>query len=226
MGKTLYRVRELSDVFVDACLRNEAGELMFLSVFGRDGALQQFLAAFSLPANNGGLDQFHLVECHHDETTGVIEERNAGLVGVQNPDRLTKLTGRLPKDNLFGNLVHTWIYDPVLTKPDRANRQAWIMDSAPFTKTNRPIILERIWDAYKLLSPVPLRDDWKEVVLRATHESCVTLLHQTQNPPIGQICAARIHLPESFGDTISRMVKARIIGLNNEAALYLQTLAA
>jgi hypothetical protein len=36
----LFKIKEVSDLMVDACLRNEAGELMFLSIYGRDTGLQ------------------------------------------------------------------------------------------------------------------------------------------------------------------------------------------
>ena len=42
----LYAVRECSDVFVDAALRDDSGELLFLSIYGRDTALLHFFAAF------------------------------------------------------------------------------------------------------------------------------------------------------------------------------------
>ncbi len=101
----MYRIKEMSDVFVDACIRTETGELMFLSCYGRDTAIQQFLAAFSLGPQEGGLLQFTLLD----------NPPKAHLVRIGAHERLTKLTGRLPKANLFGNLTHTWIYDPALT---------------------------------------------------------------------------------------------------------------
>ena len=43
----LFKLRELSDLFADACVRDEAGQLMFLSLYGRDTAIQQLLARLS-----------------------------------------------------------------------------------------------------------------------------------------------------------------------------------
>ena len=39
----MFRIKELGDVFVDACVRDQAGQLMFLSCYGRDGALHPSL---------------------------------------------------------------------------------------------------------------------------------------------------------------------------------------
>ena len=85
-------------------MRNEAGQLLFLSVFGRDTSIQQLLASFALGAKEGGLTQFKL------QRPGAGDE----LVLIGDAGRLEKLTGRLPRQNLFGNLTHAWIFDPAL----------------------------------------------------------------------------------------------------------------
>jgi hypothetical protein len=113
----LFKLRELSDLYADACVRDESGQLMFLSLYGRDTAIQQLLAAFTLKVSEGGFDSFHL-----QDPAG-----ESHRVHVGNADRLEKFTGKLPRDNLFGNLVHLWLYDPALTRPDRSNRVAWVL---------------------------------------------------------------------------------------------------
>ena len=158
----------VGDVIADACVRDESGKLMFLSLYGRDTAIQQLLAAFTLKETNGGISEFRLSTVT-DDGVQTIER-----VEVGDPDRLTKFNGRLPKENLFGNLVHTWIYDEVLLKPDRSNKTAWLMLDEPFTTSSRPRLIQGIWSLYKTLSPVPLLDGWSEVVLRATQGECVS----------------------------------------------------
>ena len=113
----LFKLRELSDLYADACVRDESGQLMFLSLYGRDTAIQQLLAAFTLKVREGGLNSFHLQD----------PDGQAQVVHVGNADRLEKFTGKLPRDNLFGNLVHVWLYDPALIRPDRSNRVAWVL---------------------------------------------------------------------------------------------------
>jgi hypothetical protein len=79
----LFGVRELSDVFVDACLRDESGSLLMLSCYGRDTALQQLFAAFSLPASQGGLDALSLI--------GSDGRRES--VSIERPEALKKVSG-------------------------------------------------------------------------------------------------------------------------------------
>jgi hypothetical protein len=212
----LYKISELSDLYADACIRDEYGELMFLSLYGRDTAIQQLLAAFSLKEGYGGLSGFRLTPANDGD--GHAAEQ----VHVRSPDRLTKFSGRLPKENLFGNLVHTWIYDEALLKPDRSNKSAWLMLDEPFTQEARPRLLDGIWSLYKILSPVPLLDGWKEVVIRATQAQCVRFMEDGAYPPIGNVTAARVTLNDTFADDVSRMIQAHMIGLDGEETVYLE----
>ena len=212
----LYKISELSDLYADACIRDESGELMFLSLYGRDTAIQQLFAAFTLKESCGGMSGFRLTPVNDADGCSVEQ------VHVRSPDRLTKFSGRLPKDNLFGNLVHTWIYDAALLKPDRSTKTAWFMLDESFTPEARPRLLQGIWSLYKTLSPVPLLDSWRDVVIRATHAECVSFLEDSDHPPIGKVTAAKVMLTESFSDDVSRMVQAGMIGLNGEEEAYLE----
>ncbi len=215
----MYRIKEIADVFVDACIRTESGDLMFLSCYGRDTALQQFLASFSLSPQEGGLLQFTLVD---DDAPA-----RGYMVHVGAHERLTKLTGRLPRANLFGNLAHMWIHDPVLATPDRSNRTGWVLADRPFTEPGvREEVLAGVWSLYRTLSPLPLLDDWREVVLRATKKDCLTLLDNTDYPPLGSVTAVKVSLPEDFPELISRMVKSRMIGIASESTACLAANAA
>lgn len=198
----LYKLRELSDLFADACVRDEAGQLMFLSLYGRDTAIQQLLAAFTLKVGEGGLDSFHL-----QDPAGEVH-----LVHVGNVDRLEKFTGKLPRGNLFGNLVHLWLYDPSLIRPDRSNRVAWVLvDGVDAPSDQAEAIRTRVWGLYKLLSPVPLLDTWSQAVLSRTGNEVVTLMAETPYPPLGRIAAARISLSDHFPEIVSGMVKAGVL---------------
>lgn len=57
----LMQVDEAPELFADAVLVDAADNLLFLSLWGRDTALQEFLARLSLPSHEGGLDSFFYV---------------------------------------------------------------------------------------------------------------------------------------------------------------------
>lgn len=206
----LYKVIELADLFVDACLRNESGELMFLSVYGRDTAVQQFKATMQLKPSSGGISSFTLraydrsSELHHS-------------VQVGNPDRFAVYSGRFPKDNLFGNLTQLWIYDPVLIKPDKAIKTGWVILNQPWDDESvREQLLAALWQLYKTLSPLPLLDGWQQSIMHSNNELCVTWLMSSKYPPLGNISAAKLTLDSEFSEIISSMVKSGIIGISGE----------
>src|SRR3546814_6010120 len=58
---TLYRIDECPDVMADACVGDDQGNLVFLSIWARDTAVQQFLARLTLGRDEQGLDQFHVI---------------------------------------------------------------------------------------------------------------------------------------------------------------------
>ena len=205
----LYRFELLSDVFVDACLRDASGKLMFLSCYGRDTSIQQMFSAFTLPQSQGGLDTFQLRD------TGGNGRRHS--VDVGDAERLGKHTGRLPRDNLFGNLVHAWVYDLRLQQADYANRVAWLMDRKETLVGDR--LGQRLWDVYRQLSPVPLLDHWREPLMNATSSEYVTPFNeQSTYEPLGDIAAYRVQLEDSFLDTVSALVKSRVLTLTDKTA--------
>ena len=60
----LYRIEECPDLMADGCVGDERGNLVFLSVWARDTAIQQFLARLTLGPDEKGLDQFHVITEH------------------------------------------------------------------------------------------------------------------------------------------------------------------
>jgi hypothetical protein len=198
---SLFRFELLSEVYVDACLRDDSGKLLFMSCFGRDTSMQQMFAAFTLPPSSGGLATFNL--------RGSDNRRHA--VDVGDADRLGKHTGRL-SSSLFGQLVHTWVFDKQLQELDHANRTAWLLDRR--TVLTGACVDTRIWDICKALSPVPLLDHWQIPLLDAIREDSITAFDQTAiYPPLGDIVAYRIHLQDSFLERVSAMVKSHVLTL-------------
>ena len=144
----MYKIKEIQDLFADAFVVDE-GSLVFVSMYGRDTAIQQLFASFSLPIQNGGLDRITF------EADGDTYEPVVGL--IKDHSKLEKFTGRLPRENLFGNLSHVWIFDSNCVAPDRVTQSAWI-----FSKDGESLesIERRCWEITNLLSTVPLLDSW------------------------------------------------------------------
>lgn len=196
----MFQVKEVSDIFADACVRDDAGNLLFVSLYGRDGALLQLFSAFTLKRDQGGLDGFTLLdemgECHSIGVTGV--------------DRLEKLSGRLPKANLFGNLAHTWLYDVRLVKRDYVNRIAWVINEVQNTDTASidQQLREQAWLVMKDLSPIPLLDHWQSTILALTGDQVIQPLAATLYPPIGRVTGFRLELNDTFISTVSDAVRS------------------
>lgn len=202
----LYPVKELQDIFVDACVRAPDGELAFISVFGRDGAVQQLYASLHLGIQEGGIRQITLL----DPDTG----QTLAAVPVGDPRRLDKYSGRLPKDNLFGNLVHTWIYDEALLNPSKATGSAWLLIDRETQAHDLGSLEARTWSLIEQLSPLPLLPHWRALVLGTLGERLVNNLDQTPHAPIGRIHASWIVLPDSFAEAISGFVHNGSLGLD------------
>jgi hypothetical protein len=60
-AKPLYRIDECPDLMADGCVGDENGNLVFLSIWARDTAVQEFLARLTLGRDEQGLDQFHVI---------------------------------------------------------------------------------------------------------------------------------------------------------------------
>lgn len=204
---SLYRIQEVSDLFVDACVRGEDGRLLLLSIYGRDGAILEFFAAFTLRHDQGGLTGFTLLS----------DDGRPNSVYVQDANRLQKLTGRLPRANVFGNLVHAYLYDGSLSSPDKANRTAWGIYptvDADGRAIAEDIIHNSVWQQIKDLSPVPLLDDWRQSIMEMEGDPIVRWLKDTLHPPLGHVEACRIELKPSFLDRISHAVRRRVLRLS------------
>lgn len=223
----LWGIREFSDVFLDALVRNEAGQLMFASLYGRDTAIQQLLAAFSLPVTSGGVDRITLkpVEAPPrlgDGVAGVVPlypespagEDHRGIAFIGDASRLTKLAGKLPRRSLFGPVSHVFIYDPQVIDPDTANGRAWVLTFGNEGQDH----LQSVWAMIQRISPVPLVDAWMEPVLTALGEKIITDLNATTWPALGPIQASLIDLGDDFTQAISLLVKNRVLTRQADAS--------
>lgn len=203
----MFRVQEVGDLFVDVCVREpDTGALRFLSVYGRDGALLKFFASFTLPKEQGGLAEF------------TLQDRDGGCskVEVPEPSRLDKLTGKLPRGNLFGNLAQAWLFDRSLKQPDRANATAWGLypqQGPDGRELAAGEIQDRLWQQVRDLSPVPLANEWRAAVMGLAIVPFVRWLRPDTcpYPPLGPIQACRIELGTPFIKAVSGLVRDGVL---------------
>lgn len=202
----MYLVETCAQVYVDSCVRNEAGTLVFMSVFGRDTGIKELLARMQLEKGPQALREIKLKGC------GTLEGEKH-LVTVNNPNELEKLTGRLPKC-LYGNLTHAWIFDPAITTPDKGAMQAWILEPMQSDQVAKKMRVDlRIWQTITYLASIPLLAHWQKPVLQAMGDDLVTVMGASNaNPrysaPIGGMLAYRVHLEEDFASRVSSMVQS------------------
>jgi hypothetical protein len=149
-SKPLYRIDECPDLMADGYVGDEDSRLVFLSVWARDTAIQEFLARLTLGHEERGLEQFHLV-------TG---QGGSVPVLVGNVDHLDKRLTRAYRRTLFGSLTNLWLFDRRCVRPDKANARALAL--LPRGSTHR---LDRLWALVQNTCPLPLLDHWRDTVL-------------------------------------------------------------
>jgi hypothetical protein len=146
----LYRIDECPDLMADGCVCDQNGHLVFLSLWGRDTAVQEFLARLTLGQDPQGLDRFHLV----------TEQDRSLPVFVGNVEMLEKRTTRALRRTLFGSMIHLWLFDKRCVKPDKANASALAI--LPKELSDRS---QRLWTLVQETCPLPLLDHWRDTVL-------------------------------------------------------------
>lgn len=188
-SKTLYRIDECPDLMADGCVGDENGNLVFLSIWGRDTAIQEFLARLTLGRDEQGLEQFHL-----------ISEQGASVpVYVGNVENLEKRSTRAYRRTLFGSLSNVWLFDRRCIKPDKANASALAL--LPCHSNHRK---NRLWTLVQDTCPLPLLDPWCDLVLELLQaESMLTRLPFSLGPMEGHRLAIDVPaLTQALGSLI------------------------
>ena len=146
----LFKIDECPNLMVDACVGDDNGDLVFLSVWARDTAIQQFIARLTLGADEEGLSQFHLI----------TEQGHSIPVFVGDAERLEKRLTRAYRRTLFGSTMNLWLFDKRCVKPDKANARALaILPRDALDNT------QRLWALVQETCPLPLLDHWRDTVL-------------------------------------------------------------
>ncbi len=200
----LFVIDEQPDVFADAVASDDNAQLLFMSVFGRDTSIQQLMARCQLPRAQGGIDKLSF---RQEDSAG---DALALLIG--DPSRLDKFTGRLPKENLFGNLVHAWVFDPVILEPDRAGRSGWQIREQRAGQGRHEVDSDALWSLIKDVSPLPLLDHWRDSTLAWLHDRGGIRAARC----LGRVGATKVVLPSAFERDVSEMVRTGALQLSDE----------
>ncbi len=155
---TLY---ETQGIFVDALLTDQADNLVFTSLWGRDTSIRELQSRITLGKADGGLTTFNVVE---KLTRSQAELQNRKylkhFVRIGDADALEQYTGRVRTD-ILGEMIHVFLFQRDILKPDLANYRA--------TLIGPDISLERngltVWSLIRSICPVPLLDHWADGLL-------------------------------------------------------------
>jgi hypothetical protein len=148
---------DVPGVFCDAHLVDESGVCRFLSLWGRDTALQELLARLTLSTSEGGLRSLWI---------GESGEPGATFVPALDPDQWVRVSARRT-DTLFGDLVHVWLHDRLANEPDRANGRALLLHR---TSGDDPEHAQALWDAlWRVVQQVlwvPVQPHWQRPLIQ------------------------------------------------------------
>lgn len=192
--KHMHRLEEIPDLICDACVVDKFNNLVFLSVWGRDTALQELYSRITLAKKDKEFGLEYLTFKIHGVRTRIY---------VGNVKELTKRSTRTYKQTKFGTLLHTWIFDKSCIKPDKANHTATVL-----LEGEMPIeeFAQYHWSVIKDICPLPLLDHWRSEItpLLIDHRMCEDL-----KTFFGQVGGVRLildvpKLEESMGDLILR----------------------
>lgn len=145
----MLRLDFTTSVFCDALLTDHQGDLLFMSVWGRDTDIQEVLAKLTLANNPDGVRSFNA------KGDGI-----AMRVNVPNQNLLDKQQGRAG-GSVFGQLVQAFVYTISIQQPDRVNRVAWALYRCLDDQQQPPDVWPLVMDTCH----VPLLPAWREPVL-------------------------------------------------------------
>lgn len=208
----LLSLDDVRGVYVDALVQHrETGAMLFGSFWGRDTAVQELLARLSLPVGSGGLDALRLSGCEDP----AVKRR----LLIDAPERLAKLTGRMPSAGLFGPLVQAWLFVPLATAPDHAGRRALRLlrsgsGAAGDRAASEACQSEAAWALLKEVSHLPLLDEWREAMLAAALEQGWLAFHPGHGVDALEI---DLGLDNRYELAVSGLIKAGRLRLPGEA---------
>ncbi len=152
------QIQEVHGVFVDAVLTDEADNLIFISLWGRDTSIRELQARITLGDTDSGLTGLNI----YRSGTGVKQ-----YVDLFNAASLEQVAGRI-NDSILGGLVHCFLYQKAVVYPDLANHRSILIHQESINETDH---ISTLWNTIKAICPIPLLDHWCDVLLPIMKES-------------------------------------------------------
>ncbi|WP_394230586.1 hypothetical protein [Shewanella colwelliana] len=134
-------------LYIDAFVLDNNSQVIFLSLWARDGEMQHFFAALSLPITQGG----------YRDRLVTLPNGGTQLINFDRVSDMKKLTTRLPKYTPVGEWVHTWLTLPELMKTPYDSQEAWVL-------SQYALDWDKLWSTVKNVCHLPLLDEWKEAL--------------------------------------------------------------
>lgn len=147
----LMTIAEIQGVFSDAILTDEADNLVFGSFWGRDTTIRELQGRLTLGQSEGGMTTFNVLG---QDQRG---QKKKVFTRIGNVEVLEQMTGRVQTD-ILGEMVHYWLYQRDIIKPDLANFRATLI-------SHNEASPEQLWDAIKTVCPIPLLDHWGKFLI-------------------------------------------------------------
>lgn len=208
----LFELTQVGEIFVDAMVRDAQGDLMLLSCYGRDTAIKELMARIHIQGQQGCITELTV--------KGKLPSGQATLATATllKPKELEQHSGRLPR-MLFGQLIHSWIYNPVILGAHKGAKQAWVIQhqADPLQAgMSQEQMRNQVWDAVKQLASIPLLEHWREVVLDSIWSDMVFECGVSQHPdhsprlskPIGAVKACCIQLADEFPNRVTKLIRS------------------
>ena len=156
----VYTLVEIPDLQIDACIIDENNDLVFLSVWGRDTAIQEFLGRAVIgDRSEHGFSRFH-IQMDYTEVT----------VYLGDVKQLSKVKQKISQRSMFGTLTHLWVYTKSCVESDKATHRTTYLNRN-FSQADKAITRNNLWPLIKEICPLPLLDHWHEEILNLVIDS-------------------------------------------------------
>jgi len=203
----LASILECPDLSVDACVVDkQTHDLIFLSVWGRDTAVQQLLARLSLDSSAA-----------ESLKSGIRLKMGSSTrpVFFHDTDKLEKRTSREYPGTLFGSLLNLWLFHPQCTVPDSSAHSAYVLLQQPKTGDVETVpsrlddlpeaTRARLASALLNLAPFPILPEWAQRALREVQKQQMLIPQETL---FGDVLCYRLHLDTNrLEQTISGLIR-------------------